>query len=109
MHENGEQQNDWFITTGQMIHSGNLAVTQAGGSEQYYWEIYHLMGDPSLMPYIGVPTSLNVSHQSAIPLGTSTVTVTTEENAYAAISMNGILLDAQLAVSYTHLTLPTKA
>ena len=50
MHENGEQQNDWFITTGQMIHSGNLAVTQAGGSEQYYWEIYHLMGDQSLMP-----------------------------------------------------------
>ena len=44
MHENGEQQADWFITAGQMIHAGNLAVTQAGGSEQYYWEIYHLNG-----------------------------------------------------------------
>ena len=97
MHENGEQQSDWFITTGQMIHSGNLAVTQAGGSEQYYWEIYHLMGDPSLMPYIGVPTSLSVTHQSATPLGTSTITINTEENAYVAVSMNGILLDAQLA------------
>ena len=39
MHENGEQQEDWFITTGQIIHAGNLAVTEAGGSEQYYWEI----------------------------------------------------------------------
>ncbi|MDG2264273.1 MAG: C25 family cysteine peptidase, partial [Flavobacteriales bacterium] len=46
MHENGEQQDDWFITQGQILHSGNLAVTQAGGSEQYSWEIYHLMGDP---------------------------------------------------------------
>jgi len=97
MHENGEQQADWFITAGQMIHSGNLAVTQAGGSEQYYWEIYHLMGDPSLMPYIGVPTILTVSHGAASPVGTTTFTVTTEENAYVAISMSGVLLDAQLA------------
>ena len=35
------------------MHAGNLAVTEAGGAEQYYWEIYHVMGDPSLMPYIG--------------------------------------------------------
>ncbi len=97
MHENGEQQADWFITTGQMLHSGNLAVTQAGGSEQYYWEIYHIMGDPSLMPYIGVPTSLTVSHGAATPVGTTNFTVTTEENAYVAISMNGVLLDAKLA------------
>ena len=97
MHENGEQQADWFITTGQMLHSGNLAVTQAGGSEQYYWEIYHIMGDPSLMPYIGVPTSLTVTHGSAAPVGTTSLIVNTEENAYVAISMNGVLLDAQLA------------
>ena len=97
MHENGEQQADWFITTGQMLHSGNLAVTQAGGSEQYYWEIYHIMGDPSLMPYIGVPTALTVSHGAATPVGTTNFTVTTEENAYVAISMNGVLLDAKLA------------
>jgi hypothetical protein len=97
MHENGEQESDWFITAGQMIHSGNLAVTQAGGSEQYYWEIYHLMGDPSLMPYIGVPTTLTVSHAPATPVGSTNFTVNAEENAYVAISMNGVLLDAQLA------------
>ena len=108
MHENGEQQADWFITAGQMIHSGNLAVTQAGGAEQYYWEIYHLMGDPSLMPYIGVPTLLNVTHGSATPVGTTTFSVTTEENAYVAISMNGVLLDAQLAdvTGIVNLTFP---
>ena len=97
MHENGEQAADWFITTGQMLHSGNLAVTQGGGSlVEYYWEIYHLMGDPSLMPYIGVPTMLSVSHGSVTPVGTTSFSVTAEENAYVAISMNGVLLDAQL-------------
>ena len=97
MHENGEQESDWFITQGQILHSGNLAVTQAGGSEQYYWEIYHVMGDPSLMPYIGVPTNLLVSHSPIMPLGSTTLSVNTEEHAYVAISKNGILLDAQIA------------
>ncbi|MDG2264272.1 MAG: C25 family peptidase C-terminal domain-containing protein, partial [Flavobacteriales bacterium] len=60
------------------------------------------------MPYIGVPTLLSVSHQSAIPVATSTLTVTTEENAYVAISMNGVLLDAQLAdvTGIVNLTFP---
>jgi uncharacterized ubiquitin-like protein YukD len=108
MHENGELQADWFITAGQMIHAGNLAVTQAGGAEQYYWEIYHLMGDPSLMPYIGIPTALTVSHNAATPVGTITLSVTTEEHAYVAISMNGVLLDAQLAdvTGIVNLTFP---
>ena len=97
MHENGEQKEDWFITTGQMMHAGNLAVSEAGGSEQYYWEIYHLMGDPSLMPYIGIPTTLIASHTNTAPVGTTSLTVNTEENAYVAISINGILLDAELA------------
>ena len=74
-----------------------MAVTEAGGSEHYYWEIYHVMGDPSLMPYIGVPTVLIASHSSAAPVGTTSFVVNTEENAYVAISMNGILLDAKLA------------
>mgnify|MGYP001462216538 CR=1 FL=1 len=43
---------DWFITTGQMIHAGNLAVTQAGGSEQYYWEIFKLFINTTICPSI---------------------------------------------------------
>ena len=96
MHENGEQKNDWFITQGQIIHSGNLAVTEAGGAEQYYWEIYHLMGDPSLMPYIGVPTTLSVNYNPVLPVGSTSLIINTEEDAYVALSENGILLDAKL-------------
>ena len=97
MHENGEAESDWFFTSGQIVHSGNLAVTQAGGAEQYYWEIYHLMGDPSLISYLGVPSQIVVSHSNVIPIGTSTFTVLTEEYAYVALSVNGVLLDAQLS------------
>ncbi|MEE2931421.1 MAG: C25 family cysteine peptidase [Bacteroidota bacterium] len=99
MHENGEHKDDWFITQGQIIHSGNLAVTQAGGAEEYYWEIYHVMGDPSLMPYIGIPSTLNVTHSTAMPAGITTLNVLTEADAYVALSMNGILLDAQVTDS----------
>ncbi len=96
MHENGEHENDWFITQAQIFHAGNLAVTEAGGAEQYYWEIYHLMGDPSLMPYVGIPTTLTVSHNSVLPVGSTSLTVNSEENSYVALSMNGVLLDAKL-------------
>jgi hypothetical protein len=95
-HENGEAVSDWFITLSQMVHAGNLAVTAAGGSEEYYWEIYHVMGDPSLMPYMSVPDPLNVTHLQSIPVGSSSLSVTTEEHAYVAVSQNSVLLDAQI-------------
>ena len=28
MHENGEHEDDWFITQAQILHAGNLAVTE---------------------------------------------------------------------------------
>jgi hypothetical protein len=95
-HENGEAAADWHITNAQLMLAGNLAVTQAGGSEDYYYEIYHLMGDPSLMTYFGVPSDMNVTHMAAVPIGTSSLNVVAEPDAYVAISMNGVLLDAQL-------------
>ena len=63
------------------------------------------------MPYIGVPTTLTVSHGPATPVGTTTFSVNTEENAYVAISMNGVLLDAQLAdaTGVVNLTFPAIA
>lgn len=96
-HDYGEPEAEWYVTQGQMIHAGNLAVSEGSpGSAQYYWEIYHLMGDPSLSVYFSVPDPLPVNHLSAVPVGTSTLTVTTEPHAYVALSMNGVLLDAQL-------------
>jgi hypothetical protein len=97
-HDHGEAFAQWFTTQGQMVVAGNLAVMQAGGSSDYYWEIYHLMGDPSLMIYYGVPDAMTVSYNSLMPLGSTSFTVTTNAPfAYAAISKAGVLYGAALA------------
>lgn len=94
-HENGE---DPYVTTAQMNYVGNLAVESSSSSnKEYYWEIYHVMGDPSLMPYLGVPLEMTVNYLDPQPMGTNSLTVTTEAGAYVAISLNGVLLDAKLA------------
>ena len=96
-HDNGETFGDWFVTQGQMVSAGNLAVTESGSSYiDYYWEIYHLMGDPSLMIYFSEPPVLNVSYNSLLPLAATSFTVTTEPYTYVAISMNGVLHGAAL-------------
>ena len=55
-HTHQETVAEQAATLGQMVVAGNWAVT-ASGSPHYafYWEIYSLLGDPSLMPYIGIP------------------------------------------------------
>ena len=51
-----------FITTvGEMLSLGNLAVTEQGsGYAKFYWEIYCLLGDPTLRPWIGVPQPIDL-------------------------------------------------
>ena len=97
-HDHGEPFSDWFVTQGQIVFAGNLAVTQSGSSyTNYYWEIYCLMGDPSLMTYFSVPQAISASYNQYIPTGLQTFTVTTDPYAYVAISLNGVLHGAALA------------
>ena len=105
-HENNEQTSDWSITQGQLLQSGNWAVTESGSSNtKYYWEIYLLMGDPSVLTYYGMPSELSVSHPEALAIGMSSVAVNTEQYTYVAISQNGVLLDALYADETGNLTL----
>ncbi|NVN93678.1 MAG: T9SS type A sorting domain-containing protein [Bacteroidetes bacterium] len=100
MHSNGEPFSQWYVSQGQMVNAGNLAVTQGSPSyNHYYWEIYHLMGDPSLMPYFKIPQLLTANYMPLIPLGSNTFTINTEAYAYIGISMGGVLHGAALADS----------
>ncbi len=97
-HDHGEAVEDWYITQGQMVQAGNLAVTQSGSNnETYYWEIYHLMGDPSLMVYFGIPEVQTPTYAALMPLGSTSFTVNTEPYALVAISKNGVLAGATVA------------
>ena len=97
-HDHGEPIEDWYITQDQMIFIGNLAVQEGSpGSADYYWEIYCLMGDPSLMIYFSEPPELTISYPGAMMLNSETFTVTTEPYAYVGISREGILYGAGIA------------
>lgn len=97
-HDHGEAFEDFYTTQYQMVFAGNLAVTEGSpGSAEYYWEIYCLMGDPSLMIYFAEPPALSVTYDPLMPLGTTSFTITTEPYAYAAISRDAVLHGAALA------------
>jgi len=113
----GEPLAEWYVTQGQMPSAGNWAVTQAGSSmETYYWEIYHLMGDPSLMIYFSQPPVTTANYNSSMLTGTTTFTVNTDPYAYVAISKDGVLHGAAIAdptglaeVSLTPIVVPGTA
>ncbi|MGD2085357.1 MAG: PKD domain-containing protein [Candidatus Aminicenantes bacterium] len=91
-HDHGEPVTRHYTSNGGIIFAGNMAVTEAGSSRtQYYWEIYHLMGDPSVMTYMGVPDNNSISHPSSITTSDTSVTVQADPGSYAGISRNGVL------------------
>lgn len=88
---------DWASTTGETVFMGNMAVQQSGSSRRdYYWEIYHIMGDPSLMPYYGVPTVNIATFPAAIMLGMDSINITATPYSRVALSMNGTLYASQI-------------
>ncbi len=117
-HTHNEDFPEWYSTQGQMVSAGNLAVTQSGSTEaNYYWEIYHLMGDPSLMIYFTVPEVLTATYSPLLPIGSTSLTINTNTPfSYAALSMGGVLYGAAIAnssgiavLNFDPLTLPGTA
>jgi PKD repeat protein len=99
-HTHGEPFAEWFITNAEIVHGGNLAVQASNSSlKQYYWEIYHLFGDPSTMNYFSVPDPLNISYDEPLMIGDNSLTVNTEPYTLVALSVNGTLLDAKYSYS----------
>ncbi|MDP8220207.1 MAG: C25 family cysteine peptidase [Candidatus Stygibacter frigidus] len=91
-HDHGESFPDWYTSSASFIMVGNLAVVQGGGSANYYWEIYSLMGDPSLVPYFGVPEQNTVSHADQLFIGSTQLIVSAEPYSYVGLSIEGELL-----------------
>ena len=86
-HTHGEAQSQWVATQGELMYQGNMAVESSTSSRKlYYWEIYHLMGDPSLMPYLTQASPATVNASAVINLGTDSYTVNTVPYAYVALT-----------------------
>ncbi len=87
---------DDLTTQEAMVYVGNFAVMTSGSSrDTYYWEIYQLFGDPSLMIYWGAPSEMTVSHLPVLLLGSSTFDITVD----APMALIGLTKDGELVAS----------
>lgn len=97
-HDHGESESDWYPVLGQMIYGGNLAVVEGNPSRaKYYWEIYHVLGDPSLMIYFSQPDPISVDIEESMPTGIQNLFIQAEPYSYVGLTKNGVLLDARYA------------
>ena len=85
-HTHGESSSNYISTLGGVINAGNMSVQNSSSSlKQYYWEIYHCFGDPSVRPYLGIPSTMAPSYNSAITLGEQEFIVHSVPFAYVAL------------------------
>ncbi|RLD27236.1 MAG: hypothetical protein DRI70_04730 [Bacteroidetes bacterium] len=94
-HTHGEPRQLWTPSLGEMVFGGNMSVQQSNSSKKkFYWEIYQLAGDPTLVPWFSQPGSRDVNHPAVLPAGSNRMDVTCAPYDYVALSKNGMLLDA---------------
>lgn len=107
-HTHGEARNDWYTTAGSILMAGNMTVQSSSSSAKgYYWEIYHLMGDPSVMPWLGTAEEMNVQNELSTLMGSTGFEFTAVPYAYCALTDgNGTLISAAFADANGNVVLP---
>jgi len=100
-----------YSSVGAMKHVGLMAVDNNNQTyEDDYWSAYHTFGDPSLMPYLGIPAVQTATHDGVIAPGVTTYTVTTTPYAYVAMGdQSGVLHGAARANSSGVAVVPVTA
>ncbi len=106
-HSHGEAFTDWAPSLGETNYMGNLAVTQSGSSyTNYYWEIYTIMGDPSLMTFMGVPTANPASYPAQVMIGNTSYAITgAAPYTRVGLTMNGTIYGSGVTDASGNLTL----
>ena len=108
-HTHGEPYDKWMTTFGAMIVAGNEAVqasTTSSSFKRYYWEIYHLMGDPSIMTYLTKPSQMEAILPNRLLVGESSMTAKVAPYSYCALTnSDGELVSAGFADALGNITL----
>jgi hypothetical protein len=108
-HLGDEPVEDWAPSLGEMIFAGNMTVQMSTSPrKKYYWEIYQIMGDPSLVPWFRVPGNAPVDYPRVIPEGATQINIKASSYDYIALSSEGVLINAMHADRYgqAYLTVP---
>lgn len=95
-HTHAEAFDIWTPSLGEMVFGGNMAVQQSNSSrKKFYWEIYQLAGDPTLVPWFPQPGVRDVIHPDIIPPDATRIDISCSPFDYVAVSRNGELLDSK--------------
>lgn len=83
------------VTNAGFMMAGNLAVEESTSTrKQYYWEVYHLMGDPALKTFVGKPRTMRASYDATVAPSAASIKVDAPAGSYVGISQNDRLLGA---------------
>lgn len=97
-HTHNEAHNEWYVTAAGINMAGNLSVESSSSSSKlYYWEIYHVFGDPSIKPYLSEPSSMNINAPTGAAVGMTSLDFTAVPYAYVALTQNNELFSAAFA------------
>ena len=105
-HTHNETLNNIANTASKMMFYGNMAVQSSNSSlKDYYWEVYHLMGDPTLMPWLAQAEEPYV----VVNDGGNALYIGTVTGAYVAVvnpNDNMSLVEAAFADADGNVTIP---
>ena len=84
-------------TQGGLMAAGNLSVTAFGSPyDKFYWEIYCLLGDPSLRPYTGAPRTITLWVPDSLTVGATSTRISGTNGATVTAMQGGRLLGKAL-------------
>ena len=97
-HTHNEAHSEWMVSNMAICQAGNLAVQSSTSSlKKYYWEVYHLFGDPSVISYLTQPDEMNVTAPAVLTVGMNSMSLTAAPHAYVALVKEGVLIGANFA------------
>jgi hypothetical protein len=107
-HTHGEPLNEQAHDVYEMIFAGNTEVQRGTTSNyaKYYWEVYHVFGDPSYMPYRQRPLQLQASFNAIESIYAENMQIQTEPYTRVALSKDDVLLSIGTADENGVLLLP---
>jgi hypothetical protein len=77
---------------------GNMAVQNSLSTlKDYYWEIYQIMGDPSLVPSKYNMPKLSANYDKVLKIGQDSIIVNTIKNAVVSLMYEEVVLDVNIA------------
>ncbi len=106
-HDHGEAEHLHYVTNDALVYAGNIAILQSGSTRiQYYWNIYNLLGDPSLSTYMGVPGINPVVYPETVFVGTPSITIDGDMGTYVGLTQNGVLVGSGTITDSGSVTIP---